>query len=177
MNRLQPALQYEDGRSRSRWRSVQKNVVVGAVTAAVLIAIGTSIALYERRQERILNFQTYRLQMETHYFLQVLAFDTADNGSPIRSSGQTLRTTLDVLRRDPYNAKIIREEMPQIASGKDFWGHPFVFSVSDDRRTVVLYSVGPNGKDEKGLGDDVGIRLCDPRGTGDWDGYPFSPNP
>jgi hypothetical protein len=48
----------------------------------------------------------------------------------------------------------------------DPWGHPYVYKLVPDVGTpteIRVYSIGPNGIDEDGLGDDIEIRLALPR--------------
>lgn len=40
----------------------------------------------------------------------------------------------------------------------DGWGNPFVYTLYGDNRTYRLHSMGPNGTNEHGTGDDAPIR-------------------
>jgi len=134
--------------------------------------------MYMRWQQRIHDLNEYR-KIRIRRELGDLSFDLMayafTSGPPIVSSNQTLSETIDRLRRNPYTANLIGENAPRLLAGTDYWGHPFIFKLSEDRRTIVLYSVGPNGKDEQGLGDDVYIRLYDTDGKGNWEDYPKYP--
>ncbi len=44
---------------------------------------------------------------------------------------------------------------PMLVRNRDAWGRPFVYELKDHGRTVVVRSLGRNGKDEKGEGDDI----------------------
>jgi hypothetical protein len=42
-----------------------------------------------------------------------------------------------------------------VVDNRDPWGHAFVYSVRDRGKTVTIWSIGPNGRDEQGQGDDI----------------------
>jgi len=48
--------------------------------------------------------------------------------------------------------------------GLDAWFRPLMYWVSDDGQDAVIYSIGPNGVDERGSGDDYVIRFGNPPG-------------
>ncbi|MEZ6188344.1 MAG: type II secretion system protein GspG [Planctomycetota bacterium] len=43
----------------------------------------------------------------------------------------------------------------------DDFGHAYAYRLREG--SVLIYSLGPNGKDERGLGDDLGVRVVLPR--------------
>ncbi len=174
MAKFEADLNYETWHARPCRPGVPKNVVICAAMAAVLIAASASLVMYMRGQQRIHDLNEYRrilIRRELRDFSVDFMNCAITNGPPIVSSNQTLRETLDRLCRDPYTANLIRGDAPRLLSGTDYWGHPFIFKVSDDRRTIMISSAGPNGKDEQGLGDDVCIRLYNAGGKY-WDSYP-----
>ncbi len=44
---------------------------------------------------------------------------------------------------------------PQKSLPKDGWGHALAFKPEADGKRFLLYSLGPDGKDDGGAGDDV----------------------
>ena len=56
----------------------------------------------------------------------------------------------------------VRKRHPATGAGSDItldgWQRPLIYVREGDMRRMRLYSSGPNGKDEYGLVDDVGLR-------------------
>jgi hypothetical protein len=52
-----------------------------------------------------------------------------------------------------WQGPYVAGDLPQV----DLWGNPFVYEIFRDNGTVFVdvRSRGPNGEDERGLGDDI----------------------
>ncbi|MES2793724.1 MAG: hypothetical protein V4719_29185 [Planctomycetota bacterium] len=53
--------------------------------------------------------------------------------------------------RPPYEC----DEWPSVKKGVDRWGNALIFSYSKKSKTVIVRSLGRNGRDENGNGDDI----------------------
>jgi hypothetical protein len=69
--------------------------------------------------------------------------------------GPSLKDAVAAVRRDPIVGSQIGS-FPWIVKGIDPWGHPIVFTRSNDGYRAIIYSCGRNGLDEGGHGDDIG---------------------
>lgn len=47
--------------------------------------------------------------------------------------------------------------VPMLASGRDAWDRPFIYDWREGGRYVEVRSAGPNGRDERGDGDDIRV--------------------
>lgn len=51
-----------------------------------------------------------------------------------------------------------------VLENRDAWGHTLIFEVHDKEHRVVIRSVGPNGKDNRGTEDDIQVDAVLPPG-------------
>lgn len=96
----------------------------------------------------------WRTRNELHHFAQWCTWFTAVRKSiPGRSVDECLRT----LQADPDFAGRVRYFSPSVCRNRDFWGRSFrsKFEERAGVPTLTVYSVGPNGRDEGGAGDDI----------------------
>ena len=74
----------------------------------------------------------------------------------------TLRDTLDAMKKlsatSPLMPEFQFDQFPMVERGTDAWGHPLKYVVDHSQRSVLIRSIGKNGIDEAGAGDDIEIR-------------------
>jgi len=90
--------------------------------------------------------------MELNAFASALSAFSFDNG---RIPAMDLKGCVTAMLRHPQYAAEVRKMCPMLIDNKDGWGRPFVFIVDQKRQRAVVRSVGLNGRDEKGEGDDM----------------------
>ncbi|HEY4310190.1 MAG TPA: hypothetical protein VGN12_12135 [Pirellulales bacterium] len=69
-----------------------------------------------------------------------------------------LQGLLDYLRADGAFDRECLISWPGIAEGKDAWGQSVILDVRKDGE-IHFRSIGPNGIDEKGKGDDIDVQV------------------
>jgi hypothetical protein len=121
-------------------------VVAGIVVIAIVVLYCLA-GLSERQRAR---------QSRTIYALSNLEWDLASYlGAHGSLPGPTLRDAMDALEEEngrKYYQDILGVNIT--APGVDGWGRPLIYELRDPTHAVIR-SVGPNGVDENGKGDDI----------------------
>ena len=105
--------------------------------------------------------------METEQ--QLSAFETAlaryaagqaPKGAPDRRLQDLWRRVIAWYEsEDPRVASFLRRNCDMLVQGRDAWGRVFRYDVDRDAGVVAVWSVGNNGDDEHGGGDDICRRV------------------
>lgn len=80
-----------------------------------------------------------------------------------RMPGPTLKDALVEMREYSVKndgdvvVKRIDELADYVRAGRDLWGQPLIYTLDEAAPTVSIRSVGPNGVDEAGAGDDLTV--------------------
>jgi hypothetical protein len=71
----------------------------------------------------------------------------------------TFRSALELLAADEDLAKLEQNYYPlrHVLSGKDAWGQDLIYDVREGEQRIIVRSVGSNGRDEYGKGDDIQV--------------------
>ncbi len=73
-----------------------------------------------------------------------------------RIAGPDLRDAVNALLKDKVFAQW-QDSWRLVVRGTDGWGRPFIYKWQPDGKRAVIRSVGPNGIDEGGGGDDIQV--------------------
>ena len=117
------------------------------ILLAVVGSVGEDISRRETRrfydtQDQLFEFNGYLVQ-----------FDRP--GSITRKS---LAECVRALSADSELGPGLRKDCPMLVENKDAWGRPFILSWHGQGRSLSIRSVGRNGRDESGGGDDIEVR-------------------
>jgi len=85
---------------------------------------------------------------------------------PRGAPGPQLQDAVSAITKDPRWGPLLRRQCGMLVENRDPWGRAFLFSWEGDWRALRVWSRGPNGRDERGKGDDVValIKFDRPRG-------------
>jgi len=139
------------------------------VTPVILAGmIGFWVDLNRKSDREIAQFRlTQRQLIGFHSLVTQWAIDH-DKGYP----GPTLEDALRAMQEDEGVARELWRRCPLVLRGEDAWGRPLIYRTSQRGKRAVIRSTGPNGKDERGHGDDIQSQMrfpCD-------ESYEFSPS-
>jgi len=119
--------------------------LIGVVMLVASLFIKESIDFYRGRNvprcratEHVLN----RLQMNLSDYVLV-------HGSLPKS---TIHDAINAMQKEKMDCSVLSAFISK--PGFDAWGHELIYEVLDEKHAVIR-SVGPNGVDEKGGGDDM----------------------
>jgi hypothetical protein len=153
LQRVRAQVDDEDAsaRRRGRRRALRVLFYVFNLAAVVMIVIAY---LGNRMAIRVLELNAQRMatQTEVTALTRALVRYAADHrSSPLPKTMPELLTALAPPEGEPYYPLDVRRR--QDGGYLDDFGRPYLFRFERDR--ALIYSMGPNGQDEAGGGDDV----------------------
>ena len=77
--------------------------------------------------------------------------------------GPTLREAVAQCMEEEATSDGFAAVCGMLIADRDAWGRPFVYELHTDGAAVAVRSLGPNGKDDLGAGDDLQVVLKLPR--------------
>jgi hypothetical protein len=158
VDRVKDALAREDARRDDRRRRrIGINAIFFFIVAIGLILIAAEYAMYAAGHTKMVRAQRAAAETEVHAVAVALERYGRERGR-LPDESVALAQSLGEARvgsERPYYSVDAR----RVKDGRilDPWGRPYVY-----KRTVdgaLVYSFGPNGRDEEGEGDDVTRRL------------------
>jgi type II secretory pathway pseudopilin PulG len=133
-----------------------------AVLLALLLLGGFFVwKTVEDRAAQVVATETLLGQLES-----ALEAYSLDYGSPPPTGNAAMVRALSASRKEPCEYIHLEVESPsmiQAGEVRDPWGHPLVYRAPthsqelNEERGFELYSVGRNGIDEQGRGDDISV--------------------
>jgi hypothetical protein len=147
----------KSAKKSGRRRRADAPTILLFVSIALLLAIGAHM-LWEAREKRRRDATDTQLwRIKEGITLYWLTYDEVPSGA----ADMAIQQVREFLRQEGLDQEKIEKLQPQ-----DAWGRTLVYK-RVDRDTVVVRSLGANGRDEGGQGDDLQV-------TCDWH---FSPAP
>lgn len=127
-----------------------RKVIIGCVVGgSVICIIGTAISVRNTREQDKYD-KTWR---------ELASFSSAfrEHGFGIDYPPTSLESAVEALRNDPRLREWMRVNCAGMQTGRDYWGNKLVYQVDHGAAKVILRSIGPNGRDELGEGDDIEV--------------------
>jgi len=155
----------EQRRDRRRRRLGMNTALFLILMLGVALLSAEYFAYVSLRAKRI-KAERAAAETEVHAIVSALAKLAAERGSAaIPQDRSGLLQALAQKRKDAPGRTYYAVDSTRIDTQTglllDPWGHPYVYRHKPDE--IMLYSVGPNGADEGGMGDDIAISLILPR--------------
>ena len=122
------------------------------VGIGILLAVMGSVweDISRRETSRFYNTQDQLFEFSGYLF----QFDRPDS-----ITRKSLAECVRALSADSELGPELRKDCPMLVENKDAWGRPFILSWEDQGRSLSIRSVGRNGMDESGGGDDIQVRM------------------
>jgi hypothetical protein len=117
---------------------------------SIVLLVGAIRHFLEERRRHAFAIHTQMTQLALGDLQGYLTWYLVHHG---RLPGPTLRDAIDAIHQDGWKSHESIDG-PFIVRGVDGWGRPFVYEMHDPQHAMIR-SVGPNGVDENGEGDDI----------------------
>lgn len=126
--------------------------IASVTVLAGLLVLGVAVALRSCIQSHRGGWRSTTLQMRA--FRSYVLVYTSGYRTTRRIPGPTLRKCVTALLADKEIQRGVKANCPFLIENRDGWGRPFVFVWEQGGRRAVIRTVGRNGRDEMGKGDD-----------------------
>jgi hypothetical protein len=166
LDKLEDRLEREDDfRRQRRRRRIGMNAVLFLIMILGVALLSAEYFAYAAMRKKLLRAQRAATETEVKAILLAVHKLAEERGAAaVPADRSALLTALAQRRRDidrPYYSPDPSRIEPSAGLLLDTWGRPYVYKRTGDQ--VRLYSLGQNGADEDGLGDDIAIELILPR--------------
>lgn len=136
--------------TRAKWRAITGPFVATLLLVSAVVIVGIILWVEvgsERREYTKTELQHLRIIVQ-HY-----VYGHGD------IAGKTVSDIIEVIGQDVGEAKKLRAFCGMIVRQGDAWGRPLVLQRKSDTSIILIYSVGRNGCDESGGGDDIVVEV------------------
>ena len=163
LEKLRGSIEREEEQRRDRRRRrLGMNTALFLILMLGVALLSAEYFAYAAMRTRRVKAERAAADTEVHAIVSALAKLASERGSgAVPAERADLLAALAQKRRDAPERTYYGVDSSRIDTQTglllDPWGHPYVYRHKPDG--VMLYSIGPNGVDEGGMGDDIALSL------------------